>query len=228
MTHPSDKVSVLLAGATGLVGQQALQQMLADDQVGEVRALVRRDLTPAQLLGPRLSGLQGLDKLRICKANFDRLEAHAGWFDVDWVFCALGTTIKTAGSQAAFRQVDFDYPLQIAQLAKAQGAQRFLLVSALGANARSKVFYSRVKGELEEAIRAIGFDHVSVARPSFLAGERLAHRLGEGIALKLGFLMPALYKPVRVEQVAKGLLTSARRGQPGWHVLDNIALRGMR
>lgn len=228
MTHPSDKVSVLLAGATGLVGQQALQQMLADDQVGEVRALVRRDLTPAQLLGPRLSGLQGLDKLHICKANFDRLETHAGWFDVDWVFCALGTTIKTAGSQAAFRQVDFDYPLQIAQLAKAQGAQRFLLVSALGANARSKVFYSRVKGELEEAIRAIGFDHVSVARPSFLAGERLEHRLGEGIALKLGFLMPALYKPVRVEQVAKGLLTSARRGQPGWHVLDNIALRGMR
>ncbi|RTL28107.1 MAG: NAD-dependent epimerase/dehydratase family protein [Burkholderiales bacterium] len=228
MTHPGDKVSVLLAGATGLVGQQALQQLLADDQVGEVRALVRRDMTPAQLLGPRLSGLQGLDKLRICKANFDRLEAHADWFDVDWVFCALGTTIKTAGSQAAFRQVDFDYPLQIAQLAKAQGAQRFLLVSALGANARSKVFYSRVKGELEEAIRAIGFDHVSVARPSFLAGERVEHRLGEGIALKLGFLMPALYKPVRVEQVAKGLLTSARRGQPGWHVLDNIALRGMR
>lgn len=227
MQTSSAPVRFLLAGASGLVGQQALKQLLADERVGEVRALVRRDLSPAQLLGSRLAGLPGLNKLRICKADFDRLEAHADWFAVDWVFCGLGTTIKTAGSQAAFRRVDFDYPLQIAQLAKAQGAQRFLLVSALGANARSKVFYSRVKGELEDAVRSIGFEHVSVARPSFLAGERVEQRLGERIALKLGFLMPALYKPVRVEQVAMGLLDSARQGRAGWHVLDNIALRAI-
>lgn len=219
---------VLLAGASGLVGRQALAQLLADPMVAEVRALVRRDMTPAEMLGPRHAAVPGLDKLRICKANFERLEAHADWFDVDWVFCALGTTIRQAGSQAAFRQVDFDYPLQMAQLAKAQGARRFMLVSALGASARSKVFYSRTKGELEEAIKAIGFEHVSVARPSFLAGERTEHRPGERIALKLGFLMPARYKPVRDAQVAAGLLASARAGQPGWHVLDNIALRRMR
>lgn len=216
---------VLLAGATGLVGAQALRQLLADPAVGEVRALVRRAVTPAQLLGDGHERQPGLDKLRICQANFDRIEAHADWFAVDWVFCGLGTTIKQAGSQAAFRQVDFDYPLQIAQLAKAQGARRFMLVSALGANARSKVFYSRVKGELEEAIKGLAFEHTSVAQPSFLVGERSQPRLGEGLALKLGFLMPPRYKPVAAAQVAGGLLASSRKGVPGWHVLSNVALR---
>jgi uncharacterized protein YbjT (DUF2867 family) len=225
----SASLRVLLAGATGLVGAHALKALLADPAVGEVRALVRRELSPSQLLGHEAGAtaehLPGIDKLRICVANFDRLEAHADWFAVDWVFCGLGTTIKQAGSQPAFRQVDFDYPLQIAQLAKAQGARRFLLVSALGANARSKVFYSRVKGELEEAIKALGFEHTSVAQPSFLAGERRQPRLGEGLALKLGFLMPPRYKPVPARHVALALLASGRRGEPGWHVLSNVALR---
>jgi uncharacterized protein YbjT (DUF2867 family) len=219
---------VLLAGATGLVGQQALRQLLADPAVRELRALVRRPMTPDQLLGGSAAAQAGLHKLRICVAHFDRLEAHADDFDVDWVFCALGTTIKQAGSQAAFRQVDFDYPLQIAQLAKAQGAQRFMLVSALGAQARSRVFYNRVKGELEEAIRAIGFDHVSVAQPSLLAGERAEVRLGERIGLKLAWLLPERYKPVNVAQVAAGLIASGQAGLPGWHLLSNTALRRMR
>lgn len=218
---------VLLAGATGLVGQQALRQLLARADVAEVRALVRRDMTPAQLLHADPNQVEGASKLRICAADFNRLEAHVHWFDVDWVFCALGTTIRQAGSQAAFRQVDFDYALQIAQLARAEGAQRFMLVSALGANARSSVFYNRVKGELEDAIKAIGFEHVSVAQPSLLVGERTEVRLGERIGLMFGFLMPARYKPVRVEQVAAGLIASGGAGKPGWHVLDNISLRRM-
>ncbi|MFT3856168.1 MAG: NAD(P)H-binding protein [Aquabacterium sp.] len=225
---PSSGVSVLLAGATGLVGQQALRQLLADPWVREVRALVRRDMSPQQLLGDAAQTQLGLDKLRICVANFERLESHVDWFAVDWVFCALGTTIRQAGSQAAFRQVDFDYPLQIAQLAKAQGAQRFMLVSALGANARSRVFYSRVKGELEEAIRAIGFEHVSMARPSLLAGERAEVRLGERIGLMFGGLMPQRYKPVQAHQVAAGLIASVKGAEPGCRVIDNIALRCMR
>lgn len=218
---------VLLAGATGLVGQQALRQLLARADVAEVRALVRRDMSPAQLLHTDPNHVEGASKLRICQADFDRLEAHVHWFDVDWVFCALGTTIRQAGSQAAFRQVDFDYALQIAQLARAEGAQRFMLVSALGASARSSVFYNRVKGELEEAIKAIGFEHVSVAQPSLLVGERTEVRLGERIGLMFGFLMPARYKPVRVEQVAAGLIASGAAGKPGWHVLNNISLRRM-
>lgn len=224
----SAPVSVLLAGATGLVGQQALRQLLADPWVQEVRVLVRRDMTPAQLLGDAAATQQGQHKLRVCVANFERLEAQAGWFAVDWVFCALGTTIRQAGSQAAFRQVDFSYPLQIAQLAKAQGARCFMLVSALGANARSRVFYSRVKGELEEAIGSIGFDHVAIARPSLLAGDRTEFRLGERIGLLLGPLIPERYKPVQAHQVAAGLISSAKSGEPGSRVIDNIALRCMR
>jgi len=228
MAGTTASVSVLLAGATGLVGQQALMQLLADPWVREVRVLVRRDLSPAQLLGPAAATQLGLDKLRVCVANFERLELHAEWFAVDWVFSALGTTIRQAGSQAAFRQVDFDYPLQIAQLAKAQGAQRFMLVSALGASARSRVFYNRVKGELEDAIRAIDFEHLSVARPSLLAGERREFRLGERVGLLFGALMPERYKPVQAHMVAAGLIASAKSGEPGCRVIDNIALRCMR
>lgn len=227
MTGASTPARVLLAGATGLVGQQALRQLLARADVAEVRALVRREMTPAELLGIEPDQVQGSGKLRVCRADFNRLEAHVHWFDVDWVFCALGTTIRQAGSQSAFRQVDFDYALQIAQLAKAEGARRFLLVSALGANARSSVFYNRVKGELEEAIKAIGFEHVSVAQPSLLVGDRAEVRMGERIGLTFDFLMPARYKPVRVEQVAAGLIASGEVGKPGWHVLDNISLRRM-
>lgn len=230
MTAPASPVTVMVAGATGLVGQQALRQLLADPWVGEVRALVRRETTAAELAGGDTA--PGLDKLRVCVANFERLEARTDWFAVDWVFCGLGTTIRQAGSQAAFRQVDFDYPLQVAQLAKAQGARCFMLVSALGANARARVFYSRVKGELEDAVRAIGFDHLAIARPSLLAGERKEVRLGEKIGLMLGGLIPERYKPVRAHQVAAGLISSAKgmalSSEPVYRVIDNIALRCMR
>lgn len=206
----------LLVGATGLVGQQCLQLLTQDPAVDAVRALVRRPLPSAS---PRV---------QVCVADFDRLEAHTEWLAADWVFCALGTTIAKAGSRAAFRQVDFDYPLQVAQLAKAQGARHFLLVSALGANARSRVFYSRVKGELEEAIAALGFESVTFAQPSFLAGERAEVRLGERIALKLGCLMPERYRPVQAHQVALALLRAAKAGRPGVRILSNTEMRGLR
>jgi uncharacterized protein YbjT (DUF2867 family) len=218
---------VLLVGATGLVGQAALRQLLNDDTVSAVRALVRRPLSPAALTDVAAPNA-GLAKLEVCVADFERLSQHPSWFEVDTVCCALGTTIKVAGSQAAFRRVDFDYPLEVARLARAQGARQFLLVSALGADARSRVFYSRVKGELEEAVRQLGFPHVSVARPSVLMGHRAEVRPGEWLALKFGWLFPAAYRPVPAERVAAGLLASARADQPGWHVLDNAWLRGMR
>ncbi|MBC7700291.1 NAD(P)H-binding protein [Aquabacterium sp.] len=203
----------LLVGATGLVGQQCLQILTQDPAVGDVRVLVRR---PLAVDSP---------KVQVCVADFDRLEAHADWLSADWVFCALGTTIAKAGSRAAFRQVDFDYPLQVAQLAKAQGAKRFLLVSATGADAKSKVFYSRVKGELEEAIAAIGFESVTFARPSLLAGERAEVRIAERIGLKFGWLLPERYRPVQARQVAQGLVNAAKSGRPGVHGLSNIELR---
>lgn len=212
-TSTATRPVALLVGATGLVGQQCLRLLTQDPAVGSVRVLVRR---PLAVDSP---------KVQVCVADFDRLETHADWLAADWVFCALGTTIAKAGSRAAFRQVDFDYPLQVAQLAKAQGAKRFLLVSATGADAKSKVFYSRVKGELEEAIAAIGFESVTFARPSLLAGERDEVRIAERIGLKFGWLLPERYRPVQARQVAQGLVNAAKSGRPGVHGLTNIELR---
>lgn len=203
----------LLVGATGLVGQHCLRLLMQDPAVGTVRVLVRR---PMVVDSP---------KVQVCVADFERLESHVDWLQSDWVFCALGTTIAKAGSRAAFRQVDFDYPLQVAQLAKAQGAKRFLLVSATGADAKSKVFYSRVKGELEEAIAALGFESVTFARPSLLAGERDEVRIAERIGLKFGWLMPERYRPVQASQVAQGLVNAAKSARPGVHGISNIELR---
>src|SRR5215210_5365488 len=128
--------SVLLLGATGLVGRECLRYLLADADVERVVVLTRR-----RIVVPRAS-----PRLEEHVINFERLAEHAALFAVDQVVCALGTTIKQAGSQEQFRRVDFDFPLQAARLGHAHGARHFLLVSALGADARSRVFYSRVKG----------------------------------------------------------------------------------
>lgn len=229
--------TVLIAGATGLVGREAVMACLQDVGVTEVRALVRRPLTLEALLGPlstEASGLTPAQRARFhaVQADFQRLDREPGTFQVDTVLCALGTTIRQAGSQAAFCQVDFDAPLQIAHLAHAQGAKRFLLVSALGASSSSRVFYSRVKGELEDAVSAIGFEQFVIAQPSLLEGDRPESRPAERIGLMLtkalGFLIPASHRPVHVRQVARALLREAREGGAGRRVLTNARMRAMR
>ncbi len=229
--------TVLIAGASGLVGREAVKACLQDEGVTEVRALVRRPLTLDAVLGhlaaeaPAITAAQRA-RFRPVQADFQRLDREPGTFQVDTVFCALGTTIRQAGSQAAFRQVDFEAPLQIARLAHAQGAKRFLLVSALGASSSSRVFYNRVKGELEDAISAIGFEQFVIAQPSLLEGDRPESRPAERIGLMLakvfGFLIPGSYRPVHVSQVAQALLHEAREGGAGRRVLTNARMRAMR
>jgi uncharacterized protein YbjT (DUF2867 family) len=204
----------LLAGATGLVGRELLRLLSAAPEVSEVRALVRRPLITRRD-----------SKVRECRVDFERLDAHPEWFRADAAFCALGTTIKVAGSQEAFRRVDFDYPLAVARAARAAGASHFLLVSALGASARSTVFYSKVKGELEDAIIALGFASVTIARPSMLAGDREEKRPLEELAKKLGWLVPPRWKPVEASSVAAALVDAMRRRAPGVEILENAALR---
>ena len=138
---------VLLAGATGLVGRECLARLAADETVSGITALVRR--MPAD-------SSRHDRKVRFAEVDFDRLEEQRALFAVDQVICALGTTIRKAGSREAFRRVDYDYPLAIARLALEGGARHFLLVSALGADPESRVFYSRVKGEMEESGCASG------------------------------------------------------------------------
>jgi uncharacterized protein YbjT (DUF2867 family) len=208
---------VLVGGATGLVGRELLRLLSAEAGIAEVRALVRRPLIT-----------RGDSKVRECRVDFDRLDAHPEYFRADAAFCALGTTIKAAGSQDAFRRVDFEYPLAIAKAARAAGASHFLLVSALGASARSKVFYGRVKGELEDAVMGLGFPAVTIARPSLLLGDREEHRPGEELGKKIGWLFPERWRPVEAASVAAALVRAALRAAPGVEILENRALRAAR
>lgn len=192
--------TVALAGATGLVGREILQGLVADPSVAAIHVLVRRAMeAPAA-------------KVAVHVVDFRSLRALPA---IEEVYLALGTTIKVAGSQEAFRAVDFDANLAVARAALAAGARRAGLVSAMGAGARSGIFYNRVKGELEDALRAMPFEGLVIARPSMLAGDRARLgqpvRRGEGIALSvtraLGPLIPRNYRSVAARDVARALLT---------------------
>jgi uncharacterized protein YbjT (DUF2867 family) len=203
---------VLLAGATGLVGRECLAQLTADSSVSEVLALVRRAPDP---------GTVHHRKLHFLQVDFEQLGLHARQLAADQVVCALGTTIKRAGSREAFRRVDFDYPLALARLARQQGARHFLLVSALGADASSRVFYSRVKGELEQALSAMDYPSLTIVRPSLLLGQREEFRLGEEAAKLFGWAAPRRYAPVRASDVASVLVEAAREDRPGQRVIES-------
>lgn len=206
--------SIVLFGATGLVGRECMQLLLERPEFARVVVCVRRPL--ALELAP-----QWRTKLEQHVIDFDRLVDHAPLFAVDQILCALGTTMRKAGSQAAFRTVDFIYPEQIARLGAERGVHHFLLVSALGANARSAVFYNRVKGELEDAVRALPFRAQTIVRPSLLLGEREEFRFGEKIAERLAFLAPRKYKPVHVRDVARCLVNAAVADVAGCKVIES-------
>jgi uncharacterized protein YbjT (DUF2867 family) len=203
----------LILGATGLVGRELLQLLLADDETSRVVVLARRPT------GVRHAKL---DERVIDLAEMDR---HTDAFAVDDIFCTLGTTIKVAGSQERFRFVDHDLPLQAAKLGLANGAKHYLIVTALGANGRSRVFYNRVKGEVEDDLRALGYPRLTIARPSLLLGDRDEFRLGERIFERLGWLMPPAYKPIHARDVARALVVLSRDETPGVRVVESRELR---
>lgn len=217
---PTDPDTLLLAGATGLIGHEVLRQSLARPRLRALHALVRR--VPALAAAdPRLHWLP---------VDFRALPALPGG---DTALCALGTTIKAAGSQAAFRAVDFDAVLAFARGARAAGVQRFGVVSALGAAAGSRVFYNRVKGEMEAALQGLGFDTLVIARPSLLVGDRAAlgqperrgERLGLLLSRPLGGLIPAAWRPIDAAVVARALLRTLAAGRPGVQILESAALQ---
>jgi len=174
-------------------------------------------------------------KLEQRVVDFDRLDEAADAFAADDVFCCLGTTIRKAGSQQAFYRIDHDYPVAAARLASARGAKRFLLVSSLGANAGSRVFYNRVKGEVERDVSAIPFEGVAIFRPSLILGPRAERRTAEELAQRLAPLAAPLlvgplrkYRAVEAGAVARAMVRLAKEGFRGVRVVesDEIAAIG--
>jgi len=218
MANPTARRIAAVAGASGLVGRCLVERLCADPAVAQVHALVRRELPLRHA------------KLRSHVVDFAALPALPA---INEVYLALGTTIKVAGSQAAFRAVDFDANLAVAQAALAAGARRAGLVSALGASARSSVFYSRVKGELEEALAALPFEALVIARPSMLRGDRHALgqpvRGGELLWARLDAVMrpviPRRLRSIAAADVAAALVRSVPAAR-GREVLDSAAMQG--
>ncbi|WP_299819585.1 oxidoreductase [uncultured Pontibacter sp.] len=215
--------SALIAGASGLVGGHCLELLLQGDRYSQVISVGRRDLP---LIHP---------KLEQKKVDFNKLQSYAADLDVDDVFCCLGTTIKKAGSKEAFYKVDHTYVVELAKLTARKGAAQFVVVSAMGADAGSMVFYNKVKGEMERDVQQQGFGAVHIVRPSLLLGERDEHRTGEAFAAKVMKPLSSLmvgplkkYKPIEAETVARAMVYVASQQQQGVHIYpsDEIAALG--
>jgi uncharacterized protein YbjT (DUF2867 family) len=211
----------LIIGATGLVGGFCLQALLDDPNYSEVIAFVRKPL------------LKTHRKLKTIITTFEHLEPEISNIQVNDVYCCLGTTIKKAGSQEAFKRIDHTLVVTVAELTKKQGAEQFLVVSALGADKDSKVFYNQVKGEMESALQKLGYPCLRVMRPSLLLGPREEFRLGEKIAVILTpLLKPILlgslkkYRPIEAEKVAQFMVKVARE-EPiaGVHIYESNLIK---
>ncbi len=199
--------TALVAGSTGLIGNQLIGLLLDDPSYQTVIAISRK---PLDIQHP---------KLKTVIADLSTLHDHQEQLVADEVYCCLGTTIKVAGSKEAFRAVDFDYPLALAKLTYAKGAKSFALVSSLGASPDSFIFYNKVKGEIENAIDDIGFDRFHIFQPSLLLGDRNEKRTGEDSAKTayklLGFLLPKKYQAIESIKVARAMIHFSHEKIPG-------------
>lgn len=208
-------MKLLIVGSTGLVGRHVLDLALADKRFDAVVAPTRRPApNRAKLFAPVV--------------DFDRLPADAEWWEADAVVCALGTTIKAAGSRAAFRKVDHDYALDVARLARAAGARTFVLNSAMGADPSSFFFYNRVKGDTERDVVALGYPSLTLMRPGLIGGEReeprTAERVASAVLRVLGPILPRAARINPASRIAEAMLDAALEGVPGIRVITSSEL----
>lgn len=199
--QPNRSKTALLAGATGLVGGYVLQILLAHPNISQILVITRRPLT------------QQHDKLQTIIADNNTLLQVEAALRADMVFCCLGTTIKKAGNQDNFYRIDHDYPVQLATLARAHGATHFALISAIGANANSRIFYNKVKGETERDVIALGYEQCHIVRPSLILGERMEKRFGEDIMKKFSSILNPLligkaqkYRAIHAKTIAQAMV----------------------
>ena len=214
--------TAIVAGASGLVGGHCLRRLLASGLHEQVIAFVRGPLNVVH------------KRLQQRTVDFDRLSRMAAFPRGQDVFCCLGTTMKKAGSEAAFRKVDYEYVVRLAETSLRTGADRFFLVSAVGADPKSRVFYSRVKGEAEDAVARLGFSGLHIFRPSFLVGSRPEKRPAEELGIAAARLVSGVlfgrarkYRPIKADTVAHAMIVVAREGSPGKHVYTSDEMEGL-
>lgn len=208
--------TALIAGASGLIGSHVLQLLADDNTFSRVKLITRKPLAINR------------EKVSEIVVDFEELNQFSQRLAADVVFCCLGTTIKTAGSQANFRKVDFTYCFELAKAAKAQGAKQFILISSLGADDKASNFYLRTKGEIETAIAALNFDSFCILRPSMLLGDRKETRIGESIGKifmqATGFLFAGplkKYKAIEAQTVARCMVELAQNPEPGKLIFES-------
>lgn len=202
---------ILLAGATGLTGEYLLDRLLSEPTISRVLAPSRSPLAEHPHLDNPVGQLSDL---------LPQLDGQ-----IDAAFCCLGTTIRQAGSQEAFRAVDQELVLAFARRARELGTRHLLVISALGADPRSTVFYNRVKGETEEALKAMDWPQLTIVRPSLLLGPRREFRLGERLAAPLLRWIPGKYRGIEVAALARALWRLALEENDGIRVVESDELR---
>lgn len=216
------KVSVAIAGSTGLVGGELLRLLSTVPEISEIYALSR---TALDNLPPRIKNVV---------VNFNQLEEFLPSFSAEIFICCLGTTLKTAGSPDAFRKVDYGYVLDFARCAQKSRARKFLMLSAVGADPSSPFLYSQTKGRIEQDVTKLGIPEIQIFRPSLLLGERSQPRFLEGIGQRLSFLSQYVlfgpfrkYRSIRASDVAKALVWAATHSTPGLSVHESDEIERM-
>jgi uncharacterized protein YbjT (DUF2867 family) len=212
--------TALIIGSTGLIGSQLLDLLLESQEYDKVITFVKRD-----------SGIQH-PKLKQHIIDFDKPETYKELVVGDDFFCSIGTTIKKAGSQNAFRKVDFEYPKQFASLAQQNKVKQFLIITSLGADANSSNFYLKTKGEIQDFLKNCAFESISILQPSLLLGNRTEFRLGEKMGVYFMKLFSFLfignlkkYKAIQSEAVAKAMFIIAQKNYKGFQIIESDSIQ---
>lgn len=213
MNYPTD---ICLAGGSGLVGHELLLILAQLEQFTTVKAVSRSPLGKIPL---------HVDNIII---NFEQLEKYSEQLEASIFVCCLGTTIKKAGSKNAFKHVDYDYVLNFARVAEKVGAQKLIVISAMGADPHSRIFYNRIKGEMEQDLKKLNIPQVEIFRPSLILGQRKEHRTGEAWGQRLSpYLNPLLmgplkkYRAIEAKTIARAMAIASLNFQPGFHVYES-------
>jgi uncharacterized protein YbjT (DUF2867 family) len=217
---PTSMKTALIIGSTGLIGSQLLKLLLESEEYATVITFVKRD-----------SGIEH-PKLKQYIIDFDKPENYQNLVFGDDFFCTIGTTIKNAGSQEAFRKVDFEYPKEFATIALHNNVKQFLLISSLDALSTSSNFYLKTKGEIEDFLKKCPFESTIILRPSLLLGKRKEFRLGEKIGAFFMKLFSFIfvgnikkYKPVQSEDVAKAMFAVAQKNFKGFQIIESDTIQ---